>query len=137
VEYLVSKWGSYFAPLPESVNYWRYRYWLHYAEGSLMSQLLVKLVADKLGVLALPIKTMIRQQLDLHLNFLEGEAGKSRWIAGDELTAADIMMSYPLEAAAERAGLGPSRPRTWRLLQQIRQRPAYVRALARGTSPRG
>jgi glutathione S-transferase len=131
VEYLVARYGAQFAPSPGDDDYWRYRYWMHYAEGSLMSQLLLKLVADKLGVLAWPIRKMVREQLSLHLDFLESEAAKSRWIAGDQLSAADVMMSYPLEAAAARAGLDASRPHLWRLLHQIRERPAYIRALSR------
>lgn len=131
LEYLVARYGSWLAPSPRAENHWRYRYWMHYAEGSLMSQLLLKLVADRLGVLALPIKPMVREQLRLHLDLLENEAGRSRWIAGDDLSAADVMMSYPLEAAAGRTGLDASRPNLWRLLRQMQHRPAYARALSR------
>ena len=132
IEYLVARHGPQFAPTAGNDGYCRYRYWMHYAEGSLMPQLLLKLVADKLGLLAFPIRKMVGREVALHLDHLEAEAGKYRWIAGDDLTAADFMMSYPLEAATHRAGLGPSRPNLWRLLTQIHERPAYRRALERG-----
>ena len=131
VEYLVATYGPRLAPPPTGDDHWRYRYWMHYAEGSLMSQLLLKLVADRLGLLAWPIRKTIREQLRLHLDFLETEAARSPWLAGEALSAADIMMSFPLEAAAARAGLDASRPQLWGLLQRMRQRPAYGRALSR------
>jgi glutathione S-transferase len=132
VEYLIARYGNDLAPDPADKSFWRYRYWMHYAEGSLMGQLTLKLVTDRLGLLAVPIRRMVREQLDLHLDFLEIEAGRHQWFAGDSLSGADIMMSYPLEAAVSRAGLGPSRPALWRRLQQIRSRPAYARAIERG-----
>jgi len=74
----------------------------------------------------------VRTQLELHLNFLEGELARSEWFAGPEFSAADIMMSFPLEAAAARAGLDAGRPRLWDFLKRIHARPAYARALERG-----
>ena len=68
----------------------------------------------------------------LHLDYMEGELGKSTWFAGDEFTAADIQMSFPLEAAASRGGLDASRPRLMAFLDRIHARPAYQRALERG-----
>lgn len=132
MEYLVDRYGPHLAPGHDDAEFWRYRYWMHYAEGSLMSQLLLRLVEQKLGVLALPARKTIREQLTLHLDFLEGEAAHSKWLAGENITAADFMMSYPLEAATSRAGLGPSRPHLWRLLQQIHAQPSYQRAVQRG-----
>lgn len=133
VDYLITNYGPHFAPAADHPHYWRYQYWLHYAEGSLMSQLVMKLIADKLGLLALPIKGMMRQQLDLQLDFLEAEAKKSPWLAGDQISGADIIMGFPLEVAARRGGLNESRPALWRLLQTLQQRPAYARAKARWT----
>jgi glutathione S-transferase len=132
MEYLVSRYGPHLAPAQDAAAFWRYRYWMHYAEGSLMGQLLLRLVEQKLGVLGLPVRKVVREQLTLHLDFLEGEAARSKWLAGDSITAADFMMSYPLEVAASRGGLGPSRPHLWGLLQQIRAQPGYQRALQRG-----
>ena len=77
-------------------------------------------------------KAFIGPQLKLHLDYMESELGKSLWFAGDEFSAADIQMSFPLEAAQSRAGLDASRPRLSAFLQRIRERPAYQRAIARG-----
>jgi glutathione S-transferase len=77
-------------------------------------------------------KTFIDPQLELHRNFMEGELGKSTWFAGGEFTAADIQMSFPVEAAAARGGLDSSQPKLWAYLQRIHARPAYQRALQKG-----
>jgi glutathione S-transferase len=63
---------------------------------------------------------------------MEGELGKFEWFTGNEFTAADIQMSFPLEAASMRAGLDRSRPKLWDFLQRIHARPAYKRALEKG-----
>jgi glutathione S-transferase len=71
-------------------------------------------------------------QLKTHLDYLEGEIGKTGWFAGTEFTAADIQMSFPIEAASSRGGLDTSRPHLWAWLQKIHARPAFQAALARG-----
>ena len=76
--------------------------------------------------------TFIEPQLKLHLDYLEGELSKAEWFAGTDFSAADIQMSFPLEAARQRAGLDESRPRLMSFLQRIHARPAYIRALDRG-----
>ena len=78
------------------------------------------------------IDTFVQPQIDQHLSFIEGELEKTRWFAGDEFTAADIQMSFPIEASAARGGLSNGRPKTWGYLQAIRERPAYKRAIAKG-----
>lgn len=70
--------------------------------------------------------------IDVHLDFIEAELSRRDWFAGDEFTAADIMMSFPLEAARNRAGLDESRPATIDWLERIHARPAYGAALAKG-----
>jgi glutathione S-transferase len=132
VDYLVDRYGQHLAPARGTEPYWRYRYWLHYAEGSFAPPLLLKLVIDKLGPLGWPAQSFVRSQLELHLNFLEGELARSEWFAGPEFTAADIMMSFPLEISVSRAGLDATRPRLWNFLQRVHARPAYARALERG-----
>ena len=77
-------------------------------------------------------QSFIEPQLALHLNYLEAELEKSVWFVGGEFTAADIQMSFPLEAAAGRAGLDISRPKLSGFLDLIHARPAYRRALERG-----
>lgn len=132
VEYLVDRHGPELAPSRESDLYWRYRYWLHYAEGSAMPPLLVKLYIDRLGLLALPVRRVVASQLKVHLDFLESELGAAPWFLGERFSAADIMLSFPLEAATARAGLDATRPNLFGFLRRIHQRPAYRRALEKG-----
>jgi glutathione S-transferase len=132
VEYLVERYGPDLAPTRDSDLYWRYKYWLHYAEGSLMPPLLLKLVVKRLGLLGLPARGFVNSQLKLHLDFLEAELGSTPWFLGESFSAADIMLSFPLEAANERAGLDQTRPRLMDFLGRIHARPAYRRAIERG-----
>jgi glutathione S-transferase len=146
LEYLVEHYGQgRFVP-PGEADRVRYRYWMHYAEGSAMPPLLMKFVFDRLEKrpasffvrpllrrIAAGVKTsFVEPQIKLHLDYLEGELGKGAWFAGNEFTAADVQMSFPIEAAAARGGLDASRPRLMGFLDRVRARPAYVRALARG-----
>ncbi|HEV8027433.1 MAG TPA: glutathione S-transferase [Stellaceae bacterium] len=147
VEYLVERHGGgRLAPPAGTPERLRYIYWLHYAEGSAMPPLLMKLVFQRIAQGAAPalLRPLIRRiaqrtqasfvdpQLKLHLDYLEGELGKSEWFAGNSFTAADIQMSFPLEAAAARGGLDASRPKLMAFLERIHARPAYKRALERG-----
>jgi glutathione S-transferase len=148
IEYLVDKYGAgRLIPPTGTPERLRYTYWLHYAEGSAMPPLLLKLVFDRVesgpmpffvrpiaGAIAKKVKeAFIDPQLETHLGFMEAELGKSRWFAGDELTAADIQMSFPIEAARDRAGVTrATRPRLSEFLERIHARPAYQRALANG-----
>lgn len=147
VETVIERYGNgRLAPAAGSPEALRYRYWLHYAEGSAMPPLLMKLVFDriensKMPFFAKPIARSIAAKakagfvtpnIASHLDFMEGELGKSEWFAGDAFTGADIQMSFPVEAAAVRGGLDASRPRLMAYLERIRARPAYRRALERG-----
>ncbi|MGO9050134.1 MAG: glutathione S-transferase family protein [Xanthobacteraceae bacterium] len=132
IEYLVQRYRADLAPPPESDVYWRYKYWLHYAEGSLMPPLLLKLVIARLGLLGIPARPFVNAQLKLHLDYLESELAKTPWFAGERFSAADIMMSFPLEAARARAGLDQTRPKLMDFLKRIHARPAYQRALEKG-----
>ena len=147
VETLIERHGrGRLAPAMDSPERLRYRYWLHYAEGSAMPPLLLKLVFDKIESSKMPFfakpiakaiaqkasEGFIQPQINTHLDFMEAELGKSRWFAGDDFSGADIQMSFPLEAAAARAGLNASRPRLMAFLGRIHDRPAYQRALERG-----
>jgi glutathione S-transferase len=132
VDYLVSKYGRELEPAQSSEAHWRYRYWLHYAEGSLMPPLLVKLVVNRLGLLGRPARGYVDNQITLHLDYLEKQLDPGPWFAGDTFSAADIMMSFPLEAATSRGGLNASRPNLMGFLARIHARPAYQRALSRG-----
>jgi glutathione S-transferase len=132
VEYLVQRYGSDLAPPSGSESYWRYKYWLHYAEGSLMPPLLLKLVINRLGLLGRPARPFVSAQLKLHLDFLEGELGEGPWLLGERFSAADTMMSFPIEAARVRGGLDETRPNLMDFLKRIHARDAYKRALEKG-----
>jgi glutathione S-transferase len=146
IEYLVERYGKgQLAPPSGAPARRRYIYWLHYAEGSLMPLLVTKLIFSRLPALS-PffvrpvVSALVRNvnrgyldpQLRHHLGFLEGELTKSAWFAGEEFSAADIQMSFPVEAAAARGAGGPELPRLHAWLERIRARPAYQRALQKG-----
>jgi glutathione S-transferase len=132
VEYLVEKADGRLGPPVHRDAILRYRHFLHYAEGSLMPPLLLMLVIQRLGLLGRPARSRIQAMIDVHLDWLEAELAGRTWFVGDALTAADVMMSFPLEAARQRAGLDGSRPKLIAWLDRIHARPAYGRALARG-----
>ncbi|RDE06481.1 glutathione S-transferase family protein [Sphingomonas aracearum] len=132
VDYLVDKADGKLGPPAHRDAVLRYRQFLHYAEGSVMPPLLVLLVLGRIPLLGKPAAKRIQPMIDVHLDYIESELAQRPWFAGDTLTGADIMMSFPLEAARSRAGLGPSRPHTIAWLDKVHARPAYQAALAKG-----
>jgi glutathione S-transferase len=132
VEYLVEKAGGRLGPPPRRDSVLRYRHFLHYAEGSMMPPLLALLVVNRLGLLGRSARAPVQKMLDTHLDWLESELAGRDWFAGDAFTAADVMMSFPLEASRRRAGLDESRPHLIDWLERIHARPAYSAALRRG-----
>ncbi len=132
VEYLVELAEGKLGPPANRDAVLRYRQFLHYAEGSMMPPLLALLVVGRLGLLGKPARGPVQAMLDAHLDWLETELGGRDWFAGDEFTAADIMMSFPLEACRARAGLDASRPNLTDWIERIHARPAYGEALAKG-----
>ncbi|MEE8609272.1 MAG: glutathione S-transferase [Sphingomonas aquatilis] len=132
VEYLVEKADGRLGAPAHRDSALRYRFWLHYAEGSLMPPLLLKLVLSKVPLMGKPAMKRIQPMIDVHLDYVESELKQRPWFAGDAMTAADIMMSFPLEAARSRAGLNTARPATIAWLEKVHARPAYQAALAQG-----
>jgi glutathione S-transferase len=148
VEYLADRYGNGgLLAAPGTPERLRQSYWLHYAEGSAMPPLLLKLVFQRVAGAPAPFfirpvaksiaarvqDSFVDPQIALHLSYLEGELGRSDWFGGDTFSVADIQMSFPLEAAAARGGLtAASRPRLAAFLQRVHARPAYQRALATG-----
>lgn len=146
LEYLIERHGQgRLAPPAGSPERLRWTYWLHYAEGSAMPPLLLKLVFGRLpratpALLRPLIRAVARKaqssfidpQLVTHMDHWESALGESKWFAGDEFSAADIQMSYPVEAAGARVGFGARRPRLAAFLAEIHARPAYRRAVERG-----
>ena len=146
VEYLIENYGNgRLIPPPKTPERLRYSYWLHYAEGSAMPLLLLKLLFNimpkRAPALLRPLvrkvsnqalTTLVNPQLKQHMAFWESELQKSEWFAGETFTAADIQMSFPLQAAAARGGLEHSHPRAMDWLARIESRPAYRIALEKG-----
>ena len=149
VEYLVETYGrGRFVPPAGTREKLRYTYWLHYAEGSAMPPLLLKLVFEKMksgpvpffikpivrGIAEKVLSMFVHPQLKLHVEYMEKALSEHPWFAGDDLTGADVQMSFPLEAAAARAAkaVGVATPHIDRFLAKIHARPAYQRALERG-----
>ncbi len=147
IESLIERYGQgRLAPAAGSPEALRYRYWLHFAEGTAMSPLLLKLVFDRIETSKMPFfakpvakaiaakakSAFINPNIASHLNFMEAELGKSEWFAGDAFTGADIQMSFPVEASQARGGLDAKRPKLMAYLERIHARPAYQRALQRG-----
>lgn len=132
VEYLVEKAGGRLGAPADQCGKLRYRTFLHYAEGSLMPPLLALLVVRRLGLLGRPARKPLLAMFQRHLEWCDAELGGRPFFAGEELTAADIMMSFPLEAAKQRAGLTPEYHHLWDWLQRIHARPAYKAALKVG-----
>ena len=147
IEYILDKYGpSPLRPVPGAPEYFRFRYWLHYAEGSAMPPLLLKLVFSVIskakvpflvkpivkGIAAQANKSFIDPQLKLHFDYIERELAKFAWFAGNEFSAADIQMSFPVEAALSRHVINKNHPNILSYLERIHQRPAYQRALQKG-----
>ncbi|KWK21789.1 glutathione S-transferase [Burkholderia stagnalis] len=146
VDYLVERYGAgRLAPPPGTPERLDYTYWLHYAEGSAMPPLLLKLVALRIANAPMPFfarpiarkiaatlqSSFIDPQIALHLGYLDDTLRRTGWFVGDSFSAADIQMSFPLEAATAR-GSGSAHPAIARFLDTIHARPAYQRALERG-----
>lgn len=143
IDYLVNKYGQGKLRPSSADELLRYTYWLHYAEGSAMTPLLMKLIFKKVKESPMPFfaKPIVRQisgavdknwlgpELKLQFDYMESEISRTGWFAGDDFTAADIMMSYPIEAGSES---GIKRPRLEAFLKTIKERPAYQRALEKG-----
>ena len=147
IESLIERYGQgRLAPAAGSPEALRYRYWLHFAEGTAMSPLLLKLVFDRIETSKMPFfakpiakaiaskakSAFIHPDITGHLNFMEAELGRSEWFAGHEFTGADIQMSFVVEASQARGGLDAKRPKLMAYLERIHARPAYQRALQRG-----
>lgn len=132
VEYLVDKAGGQLGAPADEQDALRYRMFLHYAEGSLMPPLLLKLVLSRVPIMGKLALKRIQPMIDVHLDFVERELASRPWFAGPAMTAADVMMSFPIEAARARAGFDQTRPHTIAWLDKIQALPAYRRAIEVG-----
>jgi len=147
IEHLAERYGEgRFVPPAGTPERMRYRYWMHFAEGTAQPPLLLKLLFDRVETGPMPFFVRpvaraiarrakagyIQPNIERNLDFMEGELAKSEWFAGAAFSAADVQMSFPLEAAVARGGLDGRRPRLMAFLERIHARPAYRRAIERG-----
>ena len=116
-------------PAVDSADFDTYQQWLHYAEGSAMLPLLLKLYVSRLGEAGAPLKPRIDSELANHLGFVERSLQGREWLLGDAFSGADVQMSFVGEAAR---GLRSSYPNLDAWVRRFQQRPAYRRALERG-----
>lgn len=133
IEYIVAKAGGGLGAPAQQEAALRYRYFLHYAEGSLMPVLLVKLVLGRVPLMGRLALKKFQPMVDVQMNYIESELARRPWFAGESFTAADVMMSFPLEAARGRAGISrDTHPHIFKWLDTIHARSAYQVALAKG-----
>jgi glutathione S-transferase len=147
IEYLVERYGNgRLVPAAGTPEKLRYNYWVHYAEGSIQPMLLMKLIFDRIEKAPMPFfarpiakaisrntkSSFIDPNIKRHLDYMEAELGKTPWFAGNEFTAADVQMSFPLEAATVRAGLDSRWPNLMAFLGRVHARQAYKRAIEKG-----
>ncbi|HTV84585.1 MAG TPA: glutathione S-transferase [Dyella sp.] len=147
IQYLGDRYGAgRLIEAPGTPTRLRINYWLHYAEGSAMPLLLLKLVFRRVQTAPAPFfvrpvakgiagkvqHDFVDPQIALHLAYMEGELARAEWFGGAPFSVADIAMSFPLEVAAARGGLDERYPHLQAFLQKIHARPAYRRAIERG-----
>ena len=147
IEYLALTYGKdTMVPEGGGQAWLDYTYWLHYAEGSLMPPLVMRLVFQKVksspmpffakpvakGIADKTIETFIGPMITTHLDFVESHLAKNTWFLGDRLSAADIQMSFPLEASVARGIVGKNRPHINAWVERVHARPAYRKSLEKG-----
>jgi glutathione S-transferase len=148
VEHLLDTYGqaSGLRPAKGGAQYRRFVYWLHFAEGSAMPPLVMKLVFQRIKSMPMPffakpiargiadkvLAAFVEPNLARQMAFMESELAAAPWFAGPDFSAADIQMSFPIEAANARGALGTATPRLRDWLARAHARPAYRRALERG-----
>jgi glutathione S-transferase len=132
VDYLIRRHGQgRLQPDPQSPRYDEYQQWLHFAEGSAMLPLLLKLYVSRLGEAGAPLWPRIESEIANHLGYLDQALRGGDWLLGSEFSGADIQMSFVGEVAGAR-GSRERYPRVKSWVERFQQRPAYRQALQRG-----
>ena len=132
VEYLCERHGGkHLIPARGSDDHIHYLEWMHFAEGSAMTPILLNLYTGRLGEAGAPLRPRIEQQLQSHFKYMEDRLLSSGYFVGDSLTGADIMLSFPAEAAVK-MGYAADKPKLTAYVAAIHDRPAYQAALAKG-----
>ncbi|MDZ8085022.1 MAG: glutathione S-transferase [Nostoc sp. DedQUE12b] len=134
IEYLIDRYGNgRLVPASGTPEHLRYKYWLHYAEGSAMLPLVMQVILNNFGAGdSSVVSGFVAPQIKLHFDYIEDELRKNTWFVGNEFTAADIQMSFPLEIVAALPEEVKNRPKLKEFVERIHGRPAYKRALERG-----
>jgi glutathione S-transferase len=149
IEYLIDRYaGGRLRPAAGTPEHLRYVYWMHYAEGSAMPPLLLKLVFQRMPrnapFLLRPLvrsiaekaqRTFVDPQFHRHAAYWNAELSGAPWFAGDAFSAADIQMSYPVENGMARFAAEKKYPAVAAFIERIRARPAYKKAVERGGPP--
>jgi glutathione S-transferase len=132
IEYLVRRYGQgRFAPAVDTPAYNRYIQMLHYAEGSAMLPLMLALYTGRLGEGAAPLQPRIQSEIKNHLGYLEGELAGRDYFVGDELSGADIQLSFVVQMGVKAGGGAAVYPNLAAFVERIEARPAYQRAKTR------
>jgi glutathione S-transferase len=132
LQYLVDRYGEgRLTPAPGTPDALRHLQLMHYAEGSAMLPLMLKLYLSRLGDAGAPLQPRVQSEIENHFGFLDHELAGREWFVGDGLTAADVQLSFPIQAARMLHGLDAF-PRLAGFLERVHARPAYRRALERG-----
>lgn len=132
VDYVVRRHGQgRLAPDPASPEYDVYQQWLHYAEGSAMLPVMLKLYLGRLGEAGAPLSPRVNGEIENHFGYMDAELAGRDWFVGDAFTAADIQLSFPVQAARMLYGLEKF-PHLAGFLERATARPAYQKALERG-----
>jgi len=119
------------APSPDSPDHDRYVQWLHYAEGSAMLPVMLRLYVSRLGEAGAPLAPRIDSETQTHFGFIDASLEGRDWLVGDSLSGADIQMSF-LGEIARAQGLVARFPAIGAWVQRFQSRPAYTRALEKG-----
>lgn len=132
VEYICERHGgAHLVPVRGTDEHLRYLEWLHFAEGSAMTPILLNLYTSRLGEGGAPLRPRIDQQLQSHFQYMEDSLLPSGYFVGSGLTGADIMMSFPAEAAVK-MGHAADKPKLASYVAAIHARPTYQAALEKG-----
>jgi len=132
VEYLCERHGGgHLVPERGTDDHIRYLEWLHFAEGSAMTPILLNLYTARLGEAAAPLHPRISEQLESHFRYIDDRLADSDWLVGGKITGADFMVSFPAEAAVK-MGRAADKPRLAAYVERIHARPAWQLALAKG-----
>ncbi len=145
MEYLVDQHGGALAPPPDAQNYQQYKYWMHAAEGSYASVMVMSLLLNRMEAAPMPFfakpiaRKLTKGVRDGYLDhtmkalfdYADATLGKTEWLAGDDFSAADIIMSFPFEGLASRGNIALYKNIS-AFLNRIHVRPAYQTAVEKG-----